>query len=669
MNGEFLGRDVGDQALEAATVAFAAWTFACQITVAAEGSAWTLAVAGGVAALAAAAAWMWRPGLWGMVSDPSRAGISAVERPSKPGAETAPLSSARPFLVTPGVVLVALALAAATAVLVEVKPSWALLPAIAGLTLGLISGCKENSPNFAATAGRWVTVICIVVAIAATGLMNRPDHDDAFYLGIANAVADRPADPVLKYDTLHGVQDLEMPSPHHRLRTLEPLIGTAALLTGLAPIGWAHWIFPLVAAVGLVLAHRRLLRHLVPDRWPWALAATMVALLTIGDAHGWHGNFGMVRLHQGKGVLVSVLIPLAIAAAIEFARRPTIKGWILLAAVQVAAIGVNPTAIGIIPIIVGCSLVAVCTLNRDGWRVLVLGGLTSTYPVAVGLMLRSGLAPDIENSIANLDGAELVARAAGFVLGTGALPAVMAFVAVAAWVTVPLGPGRRVLAALPLAFAVVFNPWLAHPFAGLATGAQTFWRVFWLVPAPALLGIVATSPLALRRMPLLVRVGGAAVVVAACAFVVPNIQLTGANNRVRFDPFALKIPVRRGEVGQAVARLGSPGSLVLVPRSLGTWVTIWPNHTCPLMVRDDYLHFGDSQEKQRRRFMTAWVSGDTATVEDRDRFLGGLDIYRPTVVCLHRKHPDHQWWVEQAKSRGYVLEQTIGRNELWCLSD
>ena len=87
------------------------------------------------------------------------------------------------------------------------------------------------------------------------------------------------------------------------------------------------------------------------------------------------------------------------------------------------------------------------------------------------------------------------------------------------------------------------------------------------------------------------------------------------------------------------------------------------------MVRKDYLHFGDLQEQQRRRFMTDWVSGVAVTVADRSRFLEGLDIYSPTVVCLSRKHPAHQWWVEQAKMRGYVLEQTIRGNELWRLSD
>ncbi len=663
MNGGVLDRDLGDQALDAATVAFAAWTLACQVTVAAEGSAWALAMAGGVAAVAAAVAWMRRPPVQTQALDLSRAG--------NPGSERSSGSSAEPAMRwnpgTMAVVLVAFVLAAATAVLVETKPPWALVPAVAGLILGLVYGRREKFSNLPVISSRSITVLCIVAAIAATGVMNRPDHDDAFYLGVANAVADRPADPVLKYDALHGVPGLEMPSRHHRLRSLEPLVGTVALLTGLAPIVWAHWIFPLVAAVGLVLAHRRLLRHLAPDRWPWALAATMVLLLTIGDVHGWYGNFGMVRLHQGKGILVSVLIPLAVAAAVEFARRPTARGWILLAAVQVAAIGVNPTAIGIIPLVVGCSLAAAVALNRDGCRTVVLGFLTPIYPVAVGLMLRSGLAPNIELSIAKLDGADLVIRAAGFVLGTGALPAMMAFVAVAAWATVPAGPGRRVLAALPLAFVVVFNPWLAHPFAGLATGAQTYWRVFWLVPAPALLGIVATSPLALRRLPRLVRMAGAAVVVAACALTVPDIQLTSAANYVRFAPFELKVPVRRGQVGQAVSRLGPPGSLVLVPRSLGPWVTIWPDHPCPVIVRRDYLHFGDLQEKQRRLFMTDWVSGVAGSVADRPRFLEGLDVYRPTVVCLPRRHPDHQWWVEQAKSRGYVLEQTIGRNELWGL--
>jgi len=665
-NGDPFGRDVGDVAIDAAIIVFAAWTLVCQMTVAAGGSSWILAAAGSVAAVAAAVVWVGRTPT-ARVADRRQVEMADTRILQQPVSTCSTLSSSRWFPRTI-LVVVAAALALATAVLVEVNPPWAFAPAVAGLALGLIGGGRMTIPDLPMNSGRRITVLCVVVAITSTAVLNRSDADDGFYLGLANAVVDRPTDPLLKYDPLHGVPGLELPSRHHRLRTFEAMIGTIALLTGLAPIVVAHVVLPLLAAVGLVLAHRRLLRNLVPDRWPWALLATMVMLLTIGDAHAWHGNFGLVRLHQGKGVLVSVLVPFAIAAAVEYCRRPTWRRWVLLAAVQVAALGFNPTAIWLFPLVVACSLVAAGSLDRDGWYIVVTGGLSSSYLLVVGLTLRAGLAPRFENSIASLDSADLVAWAAGYVLGTAALPTVMAFVSVVAWATVPPGPGRRVLAALPLAMAVIFNPWLAHSFARLATGSQIFWRVLWLVPATALLGIVATSPLALRCLPILVRVVGALAVVVACAVAVPSTQLSASSNGVRRAPFALRIPVPEGEVGRTVARLSPAGAVVLVPLSIGSWVTVWPHHPFPLAVRLAYLNFGGDQEEQRRAFMARWVSGIASAVTDGDRFLEGLDLYRPAIVCLSTNHPAHQWWVEQASARRYVLELTIAEYELWRLS-
>ena len=642
-------RTAGDLALETAVVAFAAWTIVCQATAFLEGDARVVVAGGGFAALAVAGVWI---GLRPSVRSETNRG----ERiPGLPFAGTNVTLLAVVFI-----------LGTISAVLLRLDPRWATVPALAGLALGSAFGFRGESPDHPVTDGRRVTILCLVVAVAATAVLDRPDADDAFYLGIANAVADRPGEPILKFDPLHGVPGLELRRGYHRFRTIEVLLGGIGLVTGIAPIQWAHRVLPLFAAAALVLAQRRLLRILVPDRWPAALTAAIVVLLTIGDAHGWYGNLGLVRLHQGKGVLVSVLVPLAIAVAVEFSRGPTVRRWILLAALQVAAIGLNPTAIWLMPLLVWGALAAARPFGRGALRTAAAGALSAVYALIGGGLLLTDLVPRLQRSLVDVDGHELLSGATDLVLGHHALPALAVFTIVVAWVLVPPGPGRRVLIALPLVLAAIFNPWAARPFASIATGARTFWRVLWLIPLPAIIAVVVTAPLALRRARPAFRAAASLAAVFMCSLVLPSTQLISAANGVRIAPFALKVPAVEGAVARAIVAAAPAGSTVLAPWAIDPWVTVWPGHPCPLVVRPDYLTvFSDLEERERRSFLTDWVSERSRALSQKNRFLEGLDRCRPAVVCIRPGHPEYRWWTREARARGYEPVRVVDRFELW----
>lgn len=634
--------DFGDRALESVIVAFAAWTIACHATVAAGKSAQVLGAIGTPLALALGLAWA----------------LTTV-RTENPVGPNAPENRIRTLTLI-------IFLALATAFLVVFRPLWALLPAGLALSAGLVISFRSGSAPPGRLRAPSVTILCILLAVGATAVLNRPDADDAFYLGIANSVADRPADPVLMYDSLHGVPGLKIHQKYQRLRSFEVLEGMAGLLSGIAPITWAHLIFPLFAAAGLVLAQRRLLRHLVPDRWPWALGATLVLLLMIGDAHGWYGNLGLVRLHQGKGILVSVFVPLLISAGLEFGEQPTGRRWILLAAVQIAAIGINPTAIWLAPLLATVSLPAARSIDELSPITILKGLGSSIYPLAGGLMLISGLLPKLGRSLEGLTGTQLILQASTLVLGNGWLIPLMSFVLILAWITVPAGPGRRVLVLLPLLFLILFNPFTAHTFAEIATGARTYWRVFWLIPAPAMLAIVLSSPLAVRRWPQAMRIGLSLGALALVGLLMPKIQITSAVNHVQWAPFELRIPHPEGDVARTISQAASPSDHVLVPYEIGPWITVWPNHPSPLMVRPDYLNFGSAEEQQRRSFLSFWIAGTPSVLPDRKQFLRAFTIERPEWVCIPEKHPAHSWWIQVAEREAYRLFTRISKYEIWC---
>ncbi len=269
---------------------------------------------------------------------------------------------------------------------------WAAVLYLAVVAAFELWGSRRRTVVAAPTSSRASeTMVWILAALAVlvTLAVYRYNMDDVFYLSMAVDVADRPDIPLLSLETLHGIPDLPMRHTGYRFYTLEPLAGSLAFLTGIDVIYWVHWGFAGLAAALLVFAYARLLRLLVPGRWPWCLVAVLLILGTFADGFGWNGAMAFVRLQQSKAIFVSVFLPLMIAYAIEHAQNPSRRTWWNLLVVQVAAAGITTTALWITPVVVALGLASGVRLDRRVPRTFVLGLITSAYPVllAAGLML------------------------------------------------------------------------------------------------------------------------------------------------------------------------------------------------------------------------------------------------------------------------------------------
>jgi len=85
-------------------------------------------------------------------------------------------------------------------------------------------------------------------------------------------------------------------------------LGFGVWLTALPPITIAHVVFPPVFSVLSILAGALLLRF-VAEAMALALII-LVVLVILGETHHSYGNFAFVRMHQGKAVLVTLMVPL-----------------------------------------------------------------------------------------------------------------------------------------------------------------------------------------------------------------------------------------------------------------------------------------------------------------------------------------------------------------------
>ncbi|MEM1203496.1 MAG: DUF6077 domain-containing protein [Acidobacteriota bacterium] len=508
-----------------------------------------------------------------------------------------------------------------------------------------------------------------VLAVSATAVLSRADVDDAYYLNMAITTADHPERPLMCCDSLHGRPDLALAPPSSRFRTLEVLTGTLSYLTGIDVIQWHHRVLPPIAALLLVLAWARLYRWLAPGRWLWCLGVTIVTFLTVADTNAWYSNLAFVRLHQGKAVFVSVLVPLILAKGLEMGRNPSRRAWWRLAAVQVAGLGLNATATWLAPTIAILALVAgQRRLDLGGLRAVATGGLTCAYPLAAGLYLRTVMSFVLASSVANKDSYELLANAVSYVLGRGGLMWAAPVMVALAWWASPPGLGRRVAIVFPVGFFLVFfNPWTAHWFASKATGSYVYWRVFWILPLPAYMAMVLTIPLTLRgSIPWAwLRRGITAAVVGAFLFWIPGTWMLSEGNGVTVAPFRLKAGFQREVAEQLVAHV-EPGATVLAPVDVAPWVTTFHDHPHPLVVRRQYLRGDLGRGEVLSRWKVArWVSGQEKRPRVFRAFQRSLFKYGVTGVCFRRRIPDYQRTVTFLTVNGYERDFAKWGYEVW----
>ena len=373
--------------------------------------------------------------------------------------------------------------------------------------------------------------------------------------------------------------------------------GGVAWVTGVSAGSVAYRGFVPVAAAAMVWALWRLLRGWGARRPVVGLGLGLVVLVWGGYAHATFGNLSLVRIWQGKAVFVSVLVPLlwAVLAGVWRGggdRRAVRRVLFVVAACGVAGVGLTQAAVFVVPLVAVAGAVPV--LVRRRWRLaVVLVAAASAAPVASGLAVAATGDAGGTNSWMNSWENGLITPwgvVVGSVpVGVVVLAAVAVLVAGWRWPTVrslvdhddrPVARQRSlaiavlagVLFTLPPLFAVV----------QLAIGGDAIaFRVAWVLPVPALVGLLASLP---GRA-----VASGTALVATAVLVVAGLPLWSPANSARFErPGAWKV---RDPVDLYVARWiveQDPGTYLAGNWLAGATVVV-SSGPRPVGTRMDYL--------------------------------------------------------------------------------
>ena len=345
-----------------------------------------------------------------------------------------------------------------------------------------------------------VLVLLALACAAAVLFVHRADSDDAFYINIAVAIVDMPREALLSWDTMHGIRDAPILLPVYRLHTLEVLVGALSHWSGVAAIRVFHIGVPFVAALLAPYAFARLLRLLSPQRWLIGVVVVVAYYLLIGDPPRGFTNLGFVRMHQGKAILLTLVLPLLCAQSIEFALAPGLRRWAILFLTQAGAVGLTANAVWMAPVVVALALGSTIAIDARGLRRLFIGICSTAYPLAAALVIRASTVSTLGALERSFPDEGLFPQPRRAVLGNDPIGWLALLAIFGGWCFVRGHLARRVLTVFPLVLLVVFwNPFSATFVADTLVGRPTYWRVFWILPIPIFVALLMLQWLRAER--------------------------------------------------------------------------------------------------------------------------------------------------------------------------
>lgn len=390
-----------------------------------------------------------------------------------------------------GAVAVACAGVAGALAAVRFNDAWAApwLLAVAAVAVAICVAARRP-PSTDAVRQWWyadLVVIGIGLALAALSLMVfSTDGDDPYYVNRAVAVAQLghipTSDVIFTHQGVPPIAGAGLP-----LGTMEVLQGGLARLIGVSAGSVAYYVTPPVGTFLAVWALWRLLRSWAPRRVLACLVLGCVYLLFSGAEPYSFGNFFLTRMWQGKVVFVAWLVPVLYTYLTAWARRRNARAGTLLMAGGVAGLGLTASATFVFPLLMAAGGLAL--LVRREWRSLAVPIAATAFPFAVGFAA-TRIYPVAAASTGVHPIWELYQDSMSFGV-VGAIGGLALWTA--PWLA-RAGAAARVVAGIGAISVVLLIPGLFTWITETQGLGETLWRTFWMVPAPALVGLLAAVP-------------------------------------------------------------------------------------------------------------------------------------------------------------------------------
>lgn len=339
-------------------------------------------------------------------------------------------------------------------------------------------------------------LLALIGAVISVGAI-RSDLDDVNYTARAIYFLkhyNQPLDLKL-YD--HWLIQFPLSSPLIIFETMGFFCAYLAFIFHLPFLHIYHFFLPALGGAMIPLAWFLVFSKFSKRTIVAALAATAVCVfLSIdGAPHRSFGNFAFVRIWQSKAILMSIFAPLLIAFSIDFFRTPTFSYWSRLFLLLVGSAGLSSMAAFFMPfmgVLLGFSYCyAQGTMNRGSFKKLLTFFSSYTYLLLVVFYCLVNLDRTVIDYVGFFGWPETFEGQFKLVFdGFWSYPTIMIVLFTILSVIVVERSCRRLVIAWTVLCVILFLNPVVFPFVSKeATTLNTYWRLFYLLPFPLVIGL------------------------------------------------------------------------------------------------------------------------------------------------------------------------------------
>jgi hypothetical protein len=509
----------------------------------------------------------------------------------------------------------------------------------------------------------WAELVAVLVAagFAVFSLfIIRPDGDDTFYVNRSVWVAQHGRIPV--GDVLFGEHRPVLPGAAP-VSAIEAFAGALARVVHLEAASFVYYVLLPVATFLAVLALWRLIRVWAPRRAVLCLLLAAAFLLWSGASAASFGSFQLVRSWQGKGIFVSLAIPVLYAYLSEWIQTRNRRSFLLAIVAGVAAVGLTSSATFVVPLVVaavGIGLLIRHGLNRWSIGQILLTGLVAVYPVAAGLAVTilagSPAGEDPSFNPATLTWEWVIGPGPLTLLGGAALWLgpflVRRGVAAVAW-------GASVLA------LVLMVPGVMEALAKATGSGPVLWRALWVAPVPALVGLLAAVPLPRLdavRVPQRA-VAWAPAVAGVLVLVLAGTPVWASSNRAHLGSPQWKANTNNVDEALAILRAYPDARVVLAPAGVMNMLPLATSEVKAVNPRTLYTQsLTDGTAKSR--LLLSNLATQRGKKPRGDQVLDAVKRTEVDVACLNRRNTAGLQLLQEA---GFGAERQVGQS-LYCMT-
>lgn len=508
-----------------------------------------------------------------------------------------------------------------------------------------------------------VTTLVIFGAILVA-ITHRSDLDDAQYLNFVVTAMDFPSEALFWHSGLWQDHSTPLEMTIYRLHSYELLVAALSYTFGVDHKIFYYLVLPPIFGSVAVLLHWRLARYLLPRHALSILLAWLVLIIALGESHRTFGNFAFVRLYQGKGLLVTVALPLCLLLGLRFAETPDWRRALALSMSVMAGLGMSSSALATVPVlaaaVIGSGLPGA---SRDSFKRMVAGGLASLLvliSIGVFILITMRASGDV------ISGPTLPAADYGlsFVLGEGSLGALVLALFPIAPLFVSDNRRRKLYALTTLNFVVgVLNPWVA-PFIAQMLDVALQWRLFWSVPFVISASVSLTGLTTILADKLRTPERYFALPITLIALLLLSTQWSIApGNQVVFAFPQYKVEPSDHALAAEIVHNAPKRSTIYAPNTVSGWITTFRQHPYPLIVRHMYLDFGQIRnhfgepELQRRKRVINFLEGNDTNPSTIAFFREQLANDRPAFVAYESRVDSENAIYEVLADAGFVGER------------